>query len=334
VRSQKAIVQSAIAHQATPSIPYHIDVLPPVAAALQEHYGTGDIDRAMGNYLRWLNAPKQWDRLGEDLERDEFGVVWSTNEFNRGYIVEHPLRAASLDGYSFPQLDYVARYAHLKEEAERSGDAFLVCWVGDLFERANFLRGLDQILMDMKLHPGFVHELLDELLSIILKNGEAICEHPIDALFLSDDYGLQDNLMMNPEDWRTFIKPRVARLVEFGHAHGRAVFLHSCGCVRKIVPDLVEIGLDVLHPIQPEAMDIGELKRSFGGRIAFYGGVRTQTTLTYGTPADVRRETRQVARLMGEGGGFILAPGITLQHDVPWDNLMAFIDACHEARAE
>ena len=330
--TQKETVRAAIAHKPTPSVPFHIDVLPPVRAALKKHFGVEDIDRAIGNYLRWCNAPKAWVHVGEDLERDEFGVVWSVNELNRGYIAEHPLAAPTLEGYSFPKFDYPARFAHLPKEIERSPDAFLVVWTGDLFERAHFLRGLDNILVDMKLAPAFVHELLDELLRIMLANAAAICAHPVEALFISDDYGLQANLMMNPEDWRTFIKPRLAKVIQFGHTRGRKVFLHSCGNVRKVVPDLIEIGLDVLHPIQPEAMDIRELKESFGDRITFYGGVSTQRTLTQGTADDVRRETREVAATMGKGGGFILGPGITLQHDVPWANLLAFIEACRTAR--
>ena len=328
----KESVRAAISHLPTERIPYGIDVLPPVRAALEKHFRTKDIDRAMGCYLRWLAAPAHWEKVGENLERDEFGVVWSVNELNRCYIAQHPLEKASLDGYAFPRIDYRAKFASLAQEAARSQDAYLVVWVGDLFERAQFLRGLDRLLMDIKLAPGFVHELLDELLAVVLKNAEAICEHPVDAIFLSDDYGLQTDLMMSPADWRTFIKPRLAKIIECGHALGRTVFLHSCGNVRKVIPDLVEIGLDVLHPIQPEAMDIHELKRSFGSKLTFYGGISTQYTMVRGTPDDVRREVREVAQFMGAGGGYILAPGITLQHDVPWDNLLAFIEACGEAK--
>lgn len=331
--SRKEIVNAAIAHRATPHVPYHIDVLPPVHAALERHYGDEDIDRSMGNYLRWINAPKQWERVGENLERDEFGVVWSVNEFNRGYIAEHPLAEPTLEGYKFPNFDYRARFAHIPRVIAQSPEAFHVVWTGDLFERAHFLRGLDNILVDMKLTPEFVHELLDELLGIVLRNAEAILQYPVDAIFLSDDYGLQANLMMSPTDWRTFIKPRLAQVVEFGHQNSRKVFLHSCGNVRKVLPDLVEIGLDVLHPIQPEAMDIEELKKSFGDRITFYGGISTQRTLSHGKPEEVKQEVEHVAAVMAENGGFILAPGITLQHDVPWDNLLAFIEACRKARA-
>ena len=326
--TQREIVRSAIDHRSTHSVPFHIDVLAPVRARLEEHYGTDDIDQPMGNYLRWFNASESWESLGDNLERDEFGVVWATNEFNRGHIVEYTLKNPTLEGYTFPEFDNRSRFAHIADAAKRDNDKYLVAWTGDLFERACFLRGLDHILMDMKLHPEFVHELLDRILSIVLANAEAICEYPVDALFLSDDYGIQASLMMSPNDWRVFVKPHLAKVVEFVHKNKRKVFLHSCGNVTAILTDLIDVGVDVLHPIQPEAMDIFEIKREFGDRITLYGGISTQETLRSGTPEDVRLETKRVVSVLGEGGGYILGPGITLQHDIPWDNLLAFIDAC------
>ncbi len=106
---------------------------------------------------------------------------------------------------------------------------------------------------------------------------------------------------------------------------------HSCGSIVPIIPDLVELGLDILHPIQPEAMDVRQLKRDFGAHLTFCGGVRTQTLLPEGSPEEVRAEVRALKRDLGRGGGFILEPGITLQADVPLANLVALIE---EARAE
>ena len=108
---------------------------------------------------------------------------------------------------------------------------------------------------------------------------------------------------------------------------GLFTFLHSCGNVSELVPDLMEVGLDVLHPVQPEAMDIVSLKAEYGDKLAFYGGISTQQTLPRGTPEEVEAEVRRTVDLMSEGGGYILAPGITLQHDIPLENILAFINA-------
>jgi len=135
---------------------------------------------------------------------------------------------------------------------------------------------------------------------------------------------------MSPDHWREFIKPRLATLFARVKAEGLFTFLHSCGNVSEIIPDLIEIGLDVLHPIQPEAVDIALLKAEYGDKLAFYGGISTQRTLPHGTPEEVAAAVRQTVDVMSKGGGYILAPGITLQHDVPLENILAFILAAEE----
>ena len=324
----KEATLAAIEHRETGVVPYHIDVLAPVRLRLSRHYGTDNIDRAMGNCLRWMNLKFDWTPCGDGLKRDEFGVIWAVNELNRGYIHEHPLPEPNLEGYTFPVHDYDAESAHFGATVRDEGDYFLATWIGDLFERANFLRGLDQILMDMLIHREFVDELFGRLAAIIHSNIDAICRYDVDGLFLSDDYGLQSGLMMRPATWREIIKPHVREIFAHVHDKGKKALLHSCGNVTEIVPDLIDAGLDVLHPVQPEATDMRFIKKEYGDALCLYGGVSTQRTLAHGSPAEVRDETRAVVETMSAGGGFILAPGITLQHDISDENLFAFIDAC------
>ena len=333
------MVYQAIRHKEPAHLPYHIDVLPPVAERLKEHFATDDIDVAMGNFLRWLAMEKEWQelpggpcasaipvRVMGGRARDEFGVIWQKISVNRGYVVEHPLKEPNLAGYKFPEFDYEKKFAYFPREIERDKGHFLVAWVGDLWERAHFLRGLDNLLADLLLHPAFVHELLERLEKVILRNMDAIGRFPVDGFFLSDDYGLQESLMMRPETWREFIKPHLKNIFQRVHQLGRICFLHSCGNVSEIVPDLIEVGLDVLHPIQPEAMDIARLKREFGGDLTFYGGLGTQAFLVRQSPEGVKKEVKRLAQLMGQGGGYILGPGISIQHDVPFHNLLALIE--------
>jgi uroporphyrinogen decarboxylase len=137
-------------------------------------------------------------------------------------------------------------------------------------------------------------------------------------------------MLISPAAWRCFVKPRLARIFATAKQAGRIVFLHSCGNVRAVVPDLVELGLDVLHPIQPEALDVVELKREFGGELTFCGGLGTQNLLAHAGPAEVRDEVLRLKQVLGAGGGYILEPGITIQADVPLENMLALIEAARE----
>jgi len=336
---KREMVYQAIRHNEPVHLPYHIDVLPPVAEKLKEHFATDDIDAAMGNFMRWLRMEKEWQELPggpcasaiRDASmggraRDEFGVIWQQTSVNRGYVAERPLKEPSLIGYELPEFDYGKKLAHFAREIERGKGHFLVAWVGDLWERAHFLRGLDNLLADLLLHPAFVHELLERLEKVILRNMDAIGRFPVDGFFLSDDYGSQESLMMRPQTWREFIKPHLKTIFQRAHQLARICFLHSCGNVSEIVPDLIEVGLDVLHPIQPEAMNIALLKRKFGSDLTLYGGLGTQVFLVRQSPAGVRQEVKRLAQLMGQGGGYILGPGISIQHDVPFPNLLALIE--------
>jgi len=326
--TKKEVVIKAIQFQETPSIPYHLDFTPPVLKMLSEYYNTENVGRAVGNYIRWLSWHPSLDFNGkrnDQLVQDEFGVVWNDLPENRGYVKHHPLDKPDLSGYRFPDSYAPGRFDGYKERIETNKELFILAWAGDFFERAHFLRGLNELLTDLYLNPQFVHDLLDNILKFLLGNVKQLAELGVDGIFLSDDYGYQQSLLMSPDHWREFIKPRLKEFFTRVKGEGLFTFLHSCGNVSEIIPDLVELGLDVLHPIQPEAMDIASLKTDYGNKLAFYGGISTQQTLRQGTPDEVETEVRQTIKIMAKDGGYILAPGITLQHDIPLENILAFI---------
>ena len=126
------------------------------------------------------------------------------------------------------------------------------------------------------------------------------------------------------------LKPGAKKEYDLIRGAGLDVWVHSCGDIRKIVPDLIELGADVLNPVQPECMDIYELKKLYGERMTFWGGISTQKTLPYGTPEDVREETRRVSAAMGENGGYIIAAAQGIQADVPFENICALVDTANE----
>ncbi len=332
----RELVYAALRHEETARLPYNFMFSPPAEAALCNHLGTDDLQAALdinlylfGCWGKPLYAPPE--RYGESIT-DEFGVVWSTSDIDRGYPVRHPLTEPNLSGYQFPDPWAPQRWARVPEFAYRHPHQFHLAVIGDLWERAHLMRGLAELLLDLYTAPAFVRDLLDHICEYNLATLEGMARFQPDGVFISDDYGFQNALMMSPGDWRQFIKPRLARLLAAASKHDLVTMLHSCGNVSAIVPDLIEIGLDILHPLQPEAMDVFDLKREYGRDITFCGGISTQRTLPYGAPADVRAEVNTKAAELGKGGGFILEPGITLQADVPLDNLLALIEAARAYR--
>ena len=144
--------------------------------------------------------------------------------------------------------------------------------------------------------------------------------------------GTQWGMMMSPEMWRMWLKPRWARVIEAAKAvkPDLIVTYHSDGDISPIIPELAEIGIDVLNPVQPECLDLGEVKRKYGDRLAFWGGMGIQTTMPFGTPHDVRTEVKRLIETLGANGGFMIAPTHVLEPEVPWENILAFFDAVEE----
>jgi uroporphyrinogen decarboxylase len=330
------LVCAALRHEETECIPYNFMFSPPAEAVLRKHYGCQDLQAHLDSNLylfgcagKPLYAPPV--EYGPSIT-DEFGVVWATSDIDRGYPFEHPLPEPTLAAYAFPDPHAPERWEPVPDAANGYPHQFRIAVIGDLWERAHFMRGLDALLMDLHEAPGFVHELLDGICDYNLATLDGMAAFGPDGVFISDDYGFQDRLMMSPADWREFVKPPLARLLAAAKQYDLVTMLHSCGNVSAIVPDLIEIGLDILHPIQPEAMDVFALKREYGADITFCGGISTQRTLPYGTPDDVRDEVNEKAEALGKGGGYILEPGITLQADVPLANLVALVEGARSYR--
>ncbi|MDP7163609.1 MAG: uroporphyrinogen decarboxylase family protein [Phycisphaerae bacterium] len=334
--TNKQWIQATMAHQQTPAVPYDFMFSPPAQRLLEQHYQTDDIVGAIDLPMR-MNAPVSIKPLYAspaefgDTVTDEFGVTWSTNEIDRGSPVGSCLAEGNLKGYKFPDPAAGYRFEGLEEWCQANKPHYTVIWTGDLWERATFMRGMEHLLTDVALAPAFVRDLLREITGYILATQEILFETcEFDAIAISDDYGSQKGMLMSPTDWRRLIKPFLAEIYSHAKAHCRATFLHSCGNIYPVIGDLIDIGLDILHPIQPEAMDILQLKREFGSSLTFCGGVRTQDLLPRGRPGDIRDEVRMLKREMGRGGGYILETGITIQADVPLENMVALIE---EAKA-
>ena len=331
--TNKQWIQRVLRHDAGVPVPYNIMLSPPARVALEEHFGTTDVEAFLDLPIRMSGtqsikplyaSPEQYgDRIC-----DEFGVEWTTSDIDRGSPIGPPITEPALAGYTYPDPAAAYRFAHLGEWCAANASHYTILWVGDLWERATFMCGMERLLLWLALEPAFVDELLRGIADYVLGTLDILLERfPFDGIALSDDYGAQRAMLISPEAWRRLVRPRLADIFSRAKAAGRTVFLHSCGNVRPVVPDLIELGLDILHPIQPEAMDILELKRTFGRDLTFCGGLGTQDLLVRATPARIRDEVHRLKDEMGRGGGYILEPGITIQADVPLPNLLALIDA-------
>lgn len=214
---------------------------------------------------------------------------------------------------------------------ELTGAYILVLVFGSHFEKAYFSRGIENFLADMAGEPDFSKKLLNKIINKNLVMLENIVNIPeIDGVLLGSDWGSQKSLIMSPDIWREMIAPGEKKEYDLIKSGNKDVWIHSCGNIEAIIPDLINMGVDVLNPLQPECMDIYKIKKQYGNKLCFWGGISTQQTLPYGTADEVKKEARNVAKEMSEGGGYILAPSQDIQADVPYENVCALIDIAKE----
>jgi len=259
----------------------------------------------------------------------------------------HPLAEATtveeLEAYdNWPDMHDPFRVAHVAEEAgklaaENQYAIMATPWLLFPFERAFSMQGMDTFLLNMAMRPDFAEALLrknlqycKELMGYFL---QAIGEN-IDIIKIGDDLGTQDRLMISPKMYRKILKPIHAELISFIKERTKAkVFFHTDGDVFNLIEDFIEIGVDILNPIQTSAgkmSDLEGLKERYGERLALCGAIDTQNILPNGTPEEVRQEVRRVINILGRGGGYMVASVHTIMQEVPPENVLAMVDAVQE----
>ncbi len=202
---------------------------------------------------------------------------------------------------------------------------------------AMYLRGVEQILIDLHLNPRVAEAIFEHVRNYFLEYNRRVFEAAadrIDIFMMGDDFGTQTGSMVDVSMWRRFFKDGFRKYIELAHSFGLKVMHHTCGGVRELIGDFIECGLDVLQSLQPQAagMDLAELKREFGTDLAFHGSIDLQGPLVHGSPRDVRNEVERKMSVGKPDGGFIICPAHNIQPDVPTENIMALVQACHDFR--
>lgn len=331
----RELVLEQIHHRETRPVPYSLGFEGDVPQQLDKHYGSPDWRKRLTTYMRTAGGVDtvRERSIGESRGRDAFGTVWRYDR-TPPHIEEPALKRPSFDGCSFPEPEVfrnpdVGEIVH-KLKAGEYADTFNIIYIGwGLFEQSWRIRGFENAMMDSVLEPDFYAELIERLTRLYLAHVEQWADAPADAIMFGDDWGEQRGVTLGPERWRRFIKPGWARIYDAVHRQGKLVITHCCGSVAEIMPDIIEMGLDVLESVQPEAagMNPYELKRAWGDKITFWGCLGSQSTTAFGTPAEIHSEVRRLCKEMGKGGGYILAPAKGLQPGTPVENAVACIDA-------
>ncbi|HVO37788.1 MAG TPA: uroporphyrinogen decarboxylase family protein [Spirochaetia bacterium] len=358
-------VLAALNHEAPDRCPLQASFTPEFAARLRSTLGVGaaasdaarghnphgggntyELERAIGEdvlltSVGWANSYYANDAYnpGADSYVDEWGISWKscpyTTRFGTGFYTEitgHPLADdAAISSYRAPD----PLRPELYTEAERvirelKGEYWITgVTVTTIFETAWALRGFEQLLTDFVTDIDRAEAVLDIPYRYHLAAAERLARLGVDMIWIGDDVGAQHSMQISPALWRCFLKPRMAAFIAAVKtiSPGLTVAYHSDGCIYPIIPDLLEIGLDVLNPVQPASMDPRKLKKEYGDRLCFWGSIDEQHTLPFGTPEDVRAEVAERVSTLGSDGGLIIGPTHHVQLDTPMENFLAMVEA-------
>ena len=323
-------VLAAVSHRAPDKVPYDIRFTQPAHAKMAAYYGDPAFESKLGNCFTWLRPhlpDARFVEVAPNIWQDEFGVRWDRRvDKDIGVVCNRLVTPENVESFAFPDPHEPARYDSFEKMIDPNGGTAVLVSLGfALFERAWTLAGMENVLMAMVADKRFANTLLDRILEFNLAVIEHACTRNVDIFRFGDDWGHQRGVLMGPGLWREFIQPRFARMCERVKSKGKLVMLHCCGKVDELFPDLIECGLDIFNPFQPEVMDVFSLMKACHGRLAFHGGMSVQKVLPFGTPREVREATGKLLSA-GAAGGYVFSPSHGVPRDVPPENLLAMAE--------
>jgi uroporphyrinogen decarboxylase len=352
-------VIAAINHRRPDRVPLDGDFRPDVWDKLVHHFGTTETDEIMetlgldiyyseiepGPDFEELAVPSPWRLPGIGVGRknlvvskesgeleDEYGICRIPNSTGLYWrYAYHPLAEADLGGvkkYRFPEPKLIERYTDICSDVARwKSKYFTAVEMQNIFKLSWELRGFERYMMDLTQEPKLVETLADRALEHLVHQSQQIARCGVDMIMVAGDIAMQESMMISPRTWRKYFKPRLREwLEEVKREYDICFMFHSDGNMEAIFDDLVEIGFDIIDPIQPECMDVQSIIQRFGDKVCLRGTISCQRTLAFGTPDDVADEVRQRISHSGRSGGLILAPSNTVQPDVPLGNILALYE--------
>ncbi len=347
--TEKQRIKHWIHFQSTDFIPWQLNYTSELAQRLMQEFGLDEethhvlgknihrynrLDAFLGNHIAYIRnrAVNSVTEETPGIWKDEWGVLWDRRiDRDIGVPINCVLQSGNEKDVEVPDPDDPLRYVHFQPTlAANTNRYILVKFTYNLFERAWAVRGTENLLMDFVQNPSFVHELLGLICEFNLSIIKNLSQFPIDGIYFGDDWGSQRALLMSPKMWREFIRPCLKRMYDQARAQGYDVFIHSCGEISSVLDDLIELGLNVFNPFQPEVMDIAGEMKQYSGRLAFYGGLSIQKTLPFGSEEDVRREVEDRIALARKFGGLIISPSHDMPSDIPTKNVMAMLQTLKE----
>ena len=346
-------VEIALKHEQPDRCPMQVSFTPEFAERLRldmaiqgvrlhnPHGGgnTYELERALGEDMLltsvgWANSYYMDDKAYVD----EWGIGWAVQPyetpFGRGHyteIAQHPLASDSaISSYSPPDPYRPELYRDAEQMIRDFKDEYWIVGVTvtTIFETAWALRGLEQIMLDMVTNPELANHLLDIPYHYHLAAARKLVQMGVDMIWTGDDVGAQNRMLVSPKMWRQYLKPRMAGFIAELKTINPAlkVAYHTDGNVEPIIPELIEIGIDVLNPVQPASMDPAKIKEQYGDRLCFWGTIDEQYTLPFGSPAEVEGEVLRRLRTAGRDGGLVLSPTHHVQLDTPLENFWAMVN--------
>ncbi len=357
--TSKERVQKAIRHQKTDRPPVYSSLTPQMAEKLAKHLGVPleapansllgsrcsftELLNKMGDDLIGVAACYPDDKpvvtTPDGLMVNEWGMIFKDcglySEFYK-FPLENAESVNDILSYSFPDPYAKGRYDLASKVIGKYGKEYGI--VGDLetclFETSWYLVGLEKFLMDLMIEPPYLNVLLDKVMHTNMEMGKELVRMGVDILWCGDDFGTQTGCIMDPDIWRKHFKPRIQFMFQEFKKINPDVKLawHSCGSILPIVPDFIEIGLDILNPLQPLAtgMEPKFFKDTYGDKLAFFGAIDVQHLLPNETPAKVKSEVKRISSILSKDGGYILAPAHNIQADTPVENVLAMYEAVKE----
>jgi len=345
--TQRENLLKALRREGPECVPVDMGLCPSQVADFKERFGHEDYGSYFGMAYRgnWIPYMPTYEDgrelhgrdLPEEITFDGWGVGHSKGSEAAKHMtrLHHPLQGEialdQVENYPMPGIDDkdVARVRKAIDAAHEAGLAFKGHMAQTIWETAWAIRSMEELMMDMMDGDDKAALLLDRVMQCSIDRAVIFAEAGADMIHLGDDIGTQHGPMMSVDMWHDWLKPRLKKVIDAAKSvkPDILIFYHSCGDVREFLEELVDVGIDILNPIQPECMTLQEAHDRIGDRVSFWGTIGTQQLLPFGTPEEVRAEVIKNVNICGRKGGIVIGPTHLVEPEVPWENLVALRDA-------